>query len=55
MGNESTYKARIQPAIGGSMIDVRVHANDSIQARALIESLYGPVKMWQLGPEKVVK
>jgi hypothetical protein len=55
MVHDNTYKARIQPAIGGSMIDVKVQANDAIQARALIESLYGPVKMWQLGPDKVVK
>lgn len=48
-----TYEARIQPAVGGSMINVRVQANDVVQARQLIESLYGPVKVWQLGPNKV--
>jgi hypothetical protein len=46
----NTYKARISPAIGGSLIDVQVQANDIWQARRLIESLYGPVKQWQLGP-----
>lgn len=47
---QATYTARIQPAVGGSFIDVAVQANDVFQARNLIESLYGPVKVWQIGP-----
>jgi hypothetical protein len=50
MSIQNTYEARIQPAVGGSLINVRVEANDVWQARKLIESLYGPVKQWQLGP-----
>lgn len=52
--NSFTYSARIQPAVGGSMIDVRVQANDMYQARKLIESIYGPVKSWHMGPERVL-
>lgn len=55
MSIQATYKARIQPAVGGSMIDVQVQANDTVQARKLIEALYGPVKCWQLGPDRVIK
>ncbi len=50
MSIQATYKARIQPAVGGSMIEVQVQANDVWQARALIEAMYGPVKIWQWGP-----
>ena len=50
---QATYTARIQPAVGGSLIDVTVQANDVFQARNLIESLYGPVKVWQLGPVRM--
>jgi len=53
MSIQNTYEARIQPAVGGSLINVRVQANDIWQARKLVESLYGPVKMWQLGPTLV--
>jgi hypothetical protein len=42
-----TYEARIKPAVGGLMINVR------LQARQLIESLYGPIKVWQFGSNKV--
>lgn len=52
MGIQATYIARIQPAAGGSLIDVTVQANDVFQARQLIESIYGPVKLWQLGPTR---
>ena len=52
MSIQPTYTARIQPAVGGSLIDVSVQANDVFQARKLIESIYGPVKMWQLGPTR---
>ena len=52
MSIQPTYTARIQPAVGGSLIDVTVQANDVFQARKLIESIYGPVKMWQLGPTR---
>lgn len=52
MSIQATYTARIQPASGGSLIDVYVQANDVFQARQLIESLYGPVKVWQLGPTR---
>ena len=55
MSIQNTYEARIQPAIGGSLIDVRVEANDVWQARKLIESIYGPVKQWQLGPVAIPK
>lgn len=54
MGIEATYQARIQPAVGGSTITVTVIANDTFQARKMIESIYGPVKQWVLGPERVV-
>ncbi len=54
MSIQATYEARIQPAVGGSMITVRVQANDTFQARALIESIYGPVKVWQIGPNRIV-
>lgn len=50
MSIQATYKARIQPAVGGSMIEVQVQANDVWQARAIIESIYGPIKIWQWGP-----
>ena len=53
MSIQATYTARIQPGIGGSMIDVRVQANDVWQARKLIESLYGPIKCWQQGPTRL--
>jgi hypothetical protein len=53
MSIQGTYEARIQPAVGGSMINVRVQANDIWQAKALIESLYGPVKTWQQGPTRL--
>ena len=55
MSIQNTYEARIQPAVGGSLINVRVEANDVWRARKLIESLYGPVKQWQLGPTVVPK
>lgn len=47
---QSTYEAKIQPAVGGAPIEVQVQANDVFQARKLIESIYGPVKFWQWGP-----
>jgi len=53
MSIQNTYEARIQPSVGGSLINVRVEANDIWQARRLIESIYGPVKQWQLGPTAV--
>jgi|LauGreDrversion4_2_1035121.scaffolds.fasta_scaffold30993_5 hypothetical protein len=52
---QATYVARIQPAVGGSLIDVQVQANDTFQARSLIESIYGPVRVWQMGPTRVGK
>ena len=52
MSIQATYTARIQPAVGGSMIDVQVQANDVFQARQLIESIYGPVKVCQMGPTR---
>ena len=55
MSIQNTYETRILPAVGGSMINVRVEANDVWQARSLVESLYGPVKVWQLGPTVVPK
>lgn len=53
MSTQYTYEARISPAVGGSLINVQVQANDIWQARRLIESLYGPVRQWQLGPTQV--
>jgi hypothetical protein len=55
MSFQHSYEARISPAAGGSLINVQVEANDIWQARRLIESLYGPVKQWQLGPTVVLK
>jgi hypothetical protein len=55
MSIQATYTARIQPGVGGSMIDVRIQANDIWQAKKLIESLYGPIKLWQLGPTRVIE
>ena len=55
MSIQSAYEARIQPSVGGSLINVRVEANDIWQARRLIESLYGPIKQWQLGPTVIRK
>ena len=55
MSIQNTYEARISPAVGGSLINVRIEANDIWQARRLIESLYGPVKQWQLGPTVILK
>lgn len=53
MSIQATYTARVQPGVGGSMIDVSVQANDVWQARKLIESIYGPIKVWQIGPNRV--
>lgn len=55
MSTQSTYKAKIQPSVGGSTIEVSVQANDVFQAKKLIESLYGPVKFWQWGPLREIK
>jgi hypothetical protein len=55
MSSQAMYSARIQPSVGGSMIDVKVQANDVFQARRLIESIYGPIKLWQLGPTRETK
>ena len=55
MSIQNSYEAKIQPAAGGSLINVRVEANDIWQARRLIESIYGPVKQWQLGPVAISK
>ena len=55
MSIQATYTARIEPRVGGGLIDVTVVANDVFQARKLIESIYGPVKQWQMGPTREVK
>lgn len=48
--SQFTYKATVQPGVGGSSIEVSVQAADVFQARKLIEQLYGPVKVWYFGP-----
>lgn len=45
------YEAKIIPATGGSPIDVTVPASDHVQAKKLIEKLYGPVKTWYKSPQ----
>jgi hypothetical protein len=47
---QKMFTARIIPAGGGSSIVVTVPANDSGQARNIIENQYGPVKSWVLAP-----
>lgn len=55
MSIQATYKARIEPRVGGGLIDVAVVANDVFQARKLIESIYGPIRQWQMGPIREVR
>ena len=47
------FKAKITPAAGGSSIEVTVPANDSFQAKKIIEGQYGPVKTWWRSPQQV--
>jgi len=48
---QKIYTAKITPAVGGTSIEVSVPANDSFQAKKLIESQYGPVKTWWRTPQ----
>jgi hypothetical protein len=50
---QKIYVAKITPAVGGQSIEVRVPANDSFQAKKIIEAQYGPVKTWWSGPTEV--
>jgi hypothetical protein len=53
MSIQATYIARIEPVVGGSMIDVSFQASDVWQSRKLIESICGPIKVWQMCPNRV--
>lgn len=48
--SQKMYSAKIIPAAGGSPVEVTVPANDSNQAKKMIESQYGPVKSWYRQP-----
>ena len=50
---QKQFKAKITPAVGGSMIEVMVPSNDPFQAKKMIESQYGPVKTWWANPTEV--
>jgi hypothetical protein len=47
---QKKFRGKITPAAGGSPVEVTVPANDSFQAKKMIESQYGPVKTWWSGP-----
>lgn len=48
---QKMFKAKITPAAGGSPIEVTVPANDTFQAKRIIEGQYGPVKTWWSSPQ----
>ena len=50
---QKMFKAKITPAIGGSPIEVVIPANDSFQAKKLVEAQYGPVKSWWQHPTPI--
>jgi LEA14-like dessication related protein len=47
---QKMYIAKITLASGGTGVEVTVPANDSFQAKKMIESQYGPVKTWWKSP-----
>lgn len=51
--SQKTFKAKITPAAGGGEVEVTVPANDSFQAKKMIESQYGPVKALFVNPQQV--
>ena len=52
MTTQKMYEARIVPAAGGTPITDTTPANDSIQAKKMIEREYGPVKQWLKLPQQ---
>jgi hypothetical protein len=50
---QKMFKAKITPAAGGSGVEVTVPANDSFQAKKMIEAQYGPVKAWWSNPKEI--
>lgn len=52
MTTQKMYEARIVPAVGGSPITVTTPANDTTQAKKMIEREYGPVKQWIKLPQQ---
>lgn len=46
------YRAKITPGVGGSPIWVETPANDTIQAKKLIVSIYAP-RTWWMTPKRV--
>lgn len=50
---QKMFIAKITPAGGGMGVEVTVPANDTFQARKMIESQYGPVKTWWKLPSQV--
>jgi hypothetical protein len=47
---QKMFRGKITPAAVGSPVEVTVPANDSFQAKKMIESQYGPIKTWWGGP-----
>lgn len=49
---QNIYVAKITQASDGAGVEVEGPANDTFQAKKMIEAQYGPIKTWWRQPQK---